>query len=799
MKISFNWLKEHVDCPIGPDELAEKLTMTGLEVETVTAVKLSLDDIVVGKVLSVEAHSGAERLSVCRVSDGRDEFTVVCGAKNVRKGVLAPFARVGVKIPQGTVITRAKLRGIVSEGMLCSERELELGEDSLGIMILPTGCVPGADLSEAIHLSDYVIDINVTPNRPDCLSIVGVAREVAALLKKPLKVRRCTVRESSERTSEHVHIRIESGELCPRYSARFIMGVKVGPSPFWLRNRLGLVGIRTVNNVVDATNLVLIEYGQPLHAFDFKKLDGGTVVVRTARSGERIVTIDGTEHELEEGMLVIADREKPVAIAGIMGGRDSEVSEGTGDILLESAYFEPTSIRRTSKKLNLISDSSYRFERSVDYNGIIPASDRAASLVAELTGGEVCEGIIDCTSDTRRPRDIVLRLPKMNAVLNTRMSRAGARVCLERLWMGVMDSGKEALRVTVPSYRVDLRREIDLIEEVARLKGYDKVRGIAPRGIVPGGRLGESALGRKKLGEVLCALGFSEAICLSFMGEAEMDQLMWPPDSPLRRAVRLKNPVSEEFSYLRTSMLPPIMRCMELNANRGNKDVMLFELGTVFLINASGAPRQEERLALAAMGRRGNPNWSSLPPEVEFFHLKGVLEALVSGTGGAISTKQSQPASCHPGRAATLFLDGKKWGWIGEINPRVAASYGIGTPLIFAEVNPAPLLSALVRDKSYEPLKKFPAVKRDIAIVARDELEADRIVRCVRGAVPEIIESVDIFDLYKGKPIPAWEKGLALSVKLRSDKGTLAEKDIARAMKKIHADLMNLGCRIREQ
>ncbi len=799
MKVSYNWLKDYIRCGLEPHELAERLSLAGLEVETVTPIKPNLNGIVVGKVLSVEEHPGANRLSACQVTDGRKKLRIVCGAKNVRAGQMVPLARVGTRLPNGKRLSAANIRGVMSEGMICSERELELGEDASGIMVLTVKCKPGTDFSEALQLNDCILDINITPNRPDCLSVIGVAREIAAILGKSVKLPRFSLKEIGETTRSELTVDIKDAKLCPRYSGRLIKDVKVGPAAFWLRNRLGMVGVRAVNNVVDITNYVLMECGQPLHAFDFKKVRDGKIIVRPARAGERIITIDGNEQELEGGMLVIADSRRAIALAGIMGGLDTEVSGETTEVLLESAYFQPQSIRRTSRKLGLESASSYRFERGVDYRGVVQASDRAAYLISLLAGGKVCKGVVDRRPIAQPSKKVVLRVPRLNSILNTCISRPRAKRFLERLNMQVRNKGREGLELIPPSYRVDLKEEIDLIEEIARLEGFDRIEAVAPKGIVSSESDYARLQAREMVGDSLCSLGFSEAICLSFMGASEMEGLMWREDSRLRNIVELRNPVSEEFSYLRTSMLPPLMRSLVLNASRGNQDVRLFEFGTVFQKSKDGKlPEERERLAVVAMGKLGRSNWCNSPPEADFYYLKGVLSALLTGSPDLISVEREEFDSFHHGRSAALLLNGKRWGRMGEIHPRITDSYGIRSTIIFAEVDTEMLFRALAKPSSYKQLPRFPSVRRDIAVVAEEGLPAGSIINCIYGAAPAIVDSVDVFDLYRGEQITDGKKGLALSIIMRSSKETLKEKNINQALEKIRDALRKLGCVVRE-
>ena len=797
MKVLYNWLREFVDAAPDPAELAERLTLGGLEVETLARLDPGPAGLIVGRILSVEPHPNADRLSVCRVSDGARELTVVCGAPNVRAGETAPLAVPGVKLPDGTVLGRAKLRGVASEGMLCSERELGFGEDAAGIMLLGSGAREGRPLTEALGLDDWLLDVNVTPNRPDCLSVVGIAREVSAICGLPLFVPAPRVEETGSPAAGRARVVVERADLCPRYTVRLIENVRPVLSPFRVRRRLGLSGVRAVNAVVDATNYVLLEYGQPLHAFDFAKIRGGRVTVRAARAGERIVTIDGKERELAAGMLLIADDAGPVAVAGVMGGAGSEVGPETSEILLESACFAPVSVRRTSRALDLASDSSYRFERGTDIDGTATAADRAAQLIAEFAGGKVCAGTVECRVPAAPRRAVSLRLGRVNAVLGGGVARGEAAEYLARLGIEAREGEGDRIEVVPPARRVDLRREIDLIEEIARLRGYDRIPEVPPSA-VDAAEPAARGLGRARAREALRALGFSEAVTLSFMGEAEMDRLMWAAGNPLRRAMRLTNAVSEELSLLRTSLLPSLMRCLGLNASRGNHDVRLFELGAVFSPTTSGgAPVETEKLALAATGLTAPANWHAPGAEADFFFLKGVVESLVEKCGPRLWAERVVRDGFHPGRTASLFLGDALWGCIGELHPRVAEAYGVRGRVIFAEVDAVTLYAALAAEARYRALPGCVAVRRDVAVVADEGLEAARLVACAREAAPRLVDSVTLFDVFTGAQIPAGKKGLAFAVRLRSPAGTLTEEEMSAAMERIRAALRGEGCEIR--
>jgi phenylalanyl-tRNA synthetase beta chain len=543
----------------------------------------------------------------------------------------------------------------------------------------------------------------------------------------------------------------------------------------------------------------MIERGQPLHAFDLAKIKGGKILVRPAAEKETIVTIDGVERVLDGSVLVIADEEKPVAIAGIMGGKESEVTENTREIVLESAYFYPPAVRRASKKLNLASESSYRFERDVDFTGVMAASTRAAALIGRLGRVNICKGPIDLKTRYVREKTLLFSLKRMNALLDTKIHARTAIRYLKRLHCRVNPAGVHSLRVAAPSYRVDIKREIDLIEEIARMYGYDKIHAVPPRAVCAVASGEQRVLGRHAVATALCSLGFSEAICLSFMGETEMDALLWPPQSEWRRAVRLVNPVSEEFAYLRSTLLPSLLRVLTLNVNRGVAGVRLFELGTVFSRSEKedAAPIENERIGLIATGPIGDKTWCSSPATVDFSYLKGVLEALTDGLDGRFQVKPAVLPGFHPGRTALLTISGTDAGYIGELHPQVTASKGIKGRVVFAEVDLGALIPLILGEKKFKAIPRFPAVDRDVALVVPEGIAAQEIVNTVEGAVPELIRKVRIFDLYRGEPIPDGSKGLAIAVRLQSDKGTLTEPRIAAAMENIKSALVSVGCTIR--
>ncbi|MBN1546400.1 MAG: phenylalanine--tRNA ligase subunit beta, partial [Syntrophaceae bacterium] len=658
MQVSIKWLKDYIDLALTPDELAAKLTMAGLEVEAIERKKPAFTGVVVAKILSLSPHPNADKLSLCRISTGEAEFPVVCGASNIKVGDVVPLAKVGATIPGGYTIKHSTIRGEVSEGMLCSEEELEIGGDNTGIMILPPDLPLGLELSKALDLDDTVMDIGITPNRSDCLSIIGMAREIAALTGSTVKYPDITFNETTEDIDGITSVTIEDPDLCPRYTARILKDVKIGPSPFWMRQRLEAVGLRSINNVVDVTNFVMMEFGQPLHAFDFRFLEEGRIVVRRSHAGEPFVSLDEKERILRPDTLMICDGKKPVAIAGIMGGLNSEVKDDTAMVLLESAYFQPSSIRKSARWLGMGTDAAFRFERGIDPEGVVRALNRAAQLIAETAGAVVCKGIIDAYPNrVAVPESIPLRIQRVNDVLGANLDEGQIVESLRLLGMSVNKTDQIGFySVNPPSYRVDIYREIDLVEEVARLIGYDRIELKLPQISVKPLEKEKKQVLIEKIRQILNGCGFSEAIHYSFITPKSCDVLNISAEDERARMLKIANPLTDDQAIMRTTLVYSLLDTMRTNANNGCYNLKLFETGKIFIDNGQGElPTEKERLGVLLTGVAYDDFWHLKESGADFYSLKGVVEDLIAGlrlTGVTYDAAKIEPF-LHPGRSCS--------------------------------------------------------------------------------------------------------------------------------------------------
>ena len=777
MRLSINWLKDFVDLTVAPAALADRLTLAGLEVEALEDVTPDFSGVVVGRVTRVEPHPQADRLRLAEVEDGRATHRVVCGAPNLTAGRLYPFAPLGAVVSGGHKIKAAKLRGVASEGMLLAEDELGLSPDHAGLMEIPQDLTLGQDLAQALNLADVVLEVAVTPNRPDCLSVLGLAREVAALLHQPLRHPEVIVAEVAEPAHPLAKVTILDPLGCPRYAARLLLDLTVGPSPFWLRRRLQLAGLRAINNLVDVTNYVLLEFGQPLHAFDFQELQGGEIVVRRPHQGEnRFITLDDQERSLTPETLLICDGEKPVALAGVMGGLFSEVTEATRQVLIESAYFDPGTIRRTSKRLGLSTEASYRFERGVDPEGTIHALERAAQLMAQVGGGRVLAGRLDVyPNPIYRPR-VQLRASRANAVLGTDLSQEEMHQFLHRLHLPTVERDADTLEVQVPPFRGDLEREIDLIEEVARLAGYEQIPVTLPRGNLATRRPGPEAQLKDEARHLLLGQGFFEAINYSFLSE----KLQGLPGEA-GESLRLANPLSEEQALMRTSLLPGLLDSLRRNHLKQQQDVRLFELSKIFL-PAAGAdlPREEEWLTGVLSGSREENSWLATKAPLDFFDLKGVVETLlekllipeVSFRGGGLPPYLKQ--------GARVYSRDRELGVLGKIAPQVSENLDLDGPLWAFQLNFETLAAAAQPFPLFTPLPRYPAVYRDIALIVPEEVPESRVAQELyfHGA-PWLVEA-RLFDVYAGAPIEAGKRSLAFRLSYRDPDKTLTDAAVNR-------------------
>jgi phenylalanyl-tRNA synthetase beta chain len=777
MNVTLNWLKAYIDFEFSPSELADRLTMLGVEVESVKHLGTELEGVIVGSVTSIRPHPNADKLVLCQVDTGEtEELQIVCGAPNAREGMLAPVATIGATLPVGLTIKRAKLRGETSQGMLCSEKELGLSDDAAGLMELSTDIPLGTPLSEALGLDDVVFELEITPNRPDCLSLIGVAREIRAETGNPLKLPTVDLQESGINIRDLTSVTIGAPDLCPRYAARVIQGVKVAESPAWLRQRLESVGIGVINNIVDVTNFVLMEYGQPLHAFDYHKLAENRIVVRRARDNEQITTLDEVARELTSDMLVIADAEKPVALAGIMGGYDSEITETTCDVLLESAYFNPLSIRATAKALGISTEASYRFERGADPGAVLAALDRAAQLIAELAGGTICDGIVDVYPGQQSLTEIQLRPERVNFVLGTTIETAEMVQILDRLGFDV-DTTEEVYQVVVPTFRSDVTREIDLIEEIARVYGYDNIPTTLPKGDIPVPAPTPKTEARRRIKHFLLAAGMMEAVNYSFCDPNCFDKIRLNADDPLRNTLQLRNPLSPEMSVLRTTLTPGLLENAQHNRNHQIDTIALFEIGGVFVHD--GEEKEPERVTGVLAGQIGEGVYSDPYRHPDFFDIKGLVEGMLEVCGVVDWTLQKTDApTFHPGRNAEVLLGDRQIGFFGEVHPEVLENYDLPYKAYLFEFDLEGLADAATFAKRFEPISIYPKVARDLAIVVDKETLSDMPTELIYTTGGDAVDSVRLFDVYEGEQVPEGKKSLAYTITYHSATETLTDKAV---------------------
>jgi phenylalanyl-tRNA synthetase beta chain len=812
MKVTLNWLKQYVDFNWSPEELTERLTMLGLEVEGVQKISGAFDGIVVAQVVSRDKHPNADKLSVCRVNDGNGERQIVCGAQNFKAGDKVPLILPGASLPpkpgekEPFTIKVGKIRGVESHGMLCSHEELGLDPEAIGhkkedgLLILREDAKVGQPFGEYLGRSgsDVVYDLEVTPNRPDLNSVIGIAREIAAVTGNALKVPSVKIQDSScgtpaletsnlkLETSSLVSIRIEDAELCPRYTARVIKGVKVGPSPAWLRDTLEKVGIRSISNVVDVTNYVMLETGQPLHAFDYhliaKGADGKpTIVVRRAAAGEKFKTLDNQERTLTNEMLLIADETKGIALAGVMGGANTEINNSTVDVLIESAYFAPVNIRRTSKLLGLRSDASYRFERGADVGICDWASQRAAQLILETAGGQLAEGVVDVQPKAKEEKQITLHFAKSKDLLGIGISHADQVGYLNKLGLKTVAQQPGECTFSLPSWRVDLKREVDLIEEVGRLFGIDKIPSTPPRGA-----LGANAFDAvyDQIGEVrriLAGLGLNEAQGQTLIANAECRMKN-------EELVALANPLSSDMDVLRPSLLPGLIHSLRHNVSRKNYDVALFEVGRVFT-NVNGQTKENRSVAIAITGHRAVRFWSGDERDAKFdaYDLKGLVEEMLEqfGLRGIAFGKRAESTALFL-ESAAVTLGGKlPLGELGQLLPTLAKKYDLRDAVFLAEFNLDLLLSKRNPAKSFKVLPQFPSSRRDVAMLVPEATTHEAVLQTVKQAKAANLETVELFDVFRGKGIPDGQKSLAYAFTYRANDKTLTDADVNTAHAKV--------------
>jgi phenylalanyl-tRNA synthetase beta chain len=801
MLVLYSWLKDYIDFNLSPGELAEQLTITGTRVERVEPVDLGLDKILVGKINTILPHPNADNLVVCQVDMGTEVLQIVCGAKNMKVGDKVPVALVGARLPNNMEIKAARIRGTVSNGMLCSEAELGLGEDASGLMILDPEAQTGEKLQTALNLADAILELEITPNRPDCLSIIGIAREVGAILDKKKRKPGVSVSESEPSVSQVTSVEIKDAELCPRYVARVIRGIRVGASPVWMQHRLKAVGFRPINNIVDVTNYVTVETGQPLHAFDFEHLEEKRIVVRRAERGEEIVTLDGVERQLGPEMLVIADGKNPVALAGVMGGAYSEVSDETISVLLESANFNPVSISRTSRQLGLSSEASIRFERGVDPNGSLFAADRAIELMQRLAGGEVLKGAIDVYPKIIEPRKIWFRPARANAVLGTGLSVEEMIEITKRLELSCdLRPATGDFDVTVPTFRPDLEREIDLVEEVARIHGFHRISSTLPSSRARIGGLNRAQKIARLVRDILAHAGLWEAITYSFVSPAHFERLRLSTDDELARAVHIKNPLSPEQSIMRTTLIPGLLAALAYNISHDIYDVQLYEMGRVFHRREGQAlPDESVVISGALTGAWRSRLWYEKAMPIDFYDVKGAIEALLSHLGiDDWKLRSTEDPMLHPYRAADLLISSEAAGFFGELHPEVQQAYELPKKTYVFELTEEALVKNAKLERFYREIPKFPGIPLDLAVIVDESVPTERVQQVISREGGTLLKKADVFDVYYGEQIPPGKKSLAYSLLYQAEDRTLTDAEVKEIQQRIVSKLMEeLGAEIR--
>lgn len=781
MIVSLKWMRDYVDISLPVEELANRLTMVGLEVEGVHQISPVSKYLVAARLKSVEPHPQADQLRLCIVADNCKEYRVVCGAPNLEVGSMVVLALPGAELAGGLVLRETTIRGQVSQGMLCSQMELGLGTDGHGIWVLPESTPVGLPIAEFLGKDDVTLELGITPNRGDCLSIVGVAREVAAICDTRLRYPQLAVAEAGPDIRSLSSVIIDDPVGCPRYAARLVQGVKITTSPDWLRERVEAVGIRSINNIVDVTNFIMMELGQPLHAFDFDRLREHRIVVRRARRGERFSTLDGVERELFDDTLMICDGGGPVAIAGIMGGLDSEITEGTGRVLIEAAYFQPQSIRRSCKKLGLRTESSFRFERGVDPEGLIRSLDRAAQLMMEVGGGDIAGGRLDVYPDPVNRPVLQLRVERTNRFLGTRLTAGEMANVLRRIEMQVAELDSDRLEVVPPPFRPDVTREVDLAEEVVRLVGYDKVPVTAPVATTEAASFDPHLRARRELKYSLQGAGFMEVLTYSFISDDLIEKLRLSEGDRGPAPVRLLNPLSEEQAVMRTSLLPGLLQTARFNFDRGNDDLRIFELSKVFL-SRPGAILPEERhhlVGLMAGARRPGLLYGD-HAVVDFSDIKGVTELILNFfylVDCSFSPEQL-PSYFDQSMAAAIVGNGCRLGTLGRVAPEVEEAFDLKKPAYIFEFDFDDLFAARSARPLFRPLPKFPSVVRDMAIVVDEDVTVQEPLDYILSRREPLLEQVEVFDIFKSRQLGEDKRSIGYRLVYRSDSRNLTDEEV---------------------
>ena len=786
MNLSRKWLSEFVTVEANDKEFAEAMTLSGSKVETTEEQGAEISRVVVGRVAEIKRHENSDHMWVCQVEVGEDApIQIVTGAQNVKQGDLVPVALHKSTLPGGVKIEKGKLRGEVSNGMLCSFKELGLEQRDFpaayedGIWILSddpelTGLTVGQDIRTAVGLDDHVVEFEITPNRPDCLSVIGLAREAAATFDTELRLHEPVVKGGAQGVlCDLLDVETPDPELCPRYTARMVRNVKIAPSPKWMRERLRAMGVRPINNIVDITNYVMLEYGQPMHAFDYRYVKGGKIIVRRAADGEELTTLDGNVRKLTHNMLVIADDTRAVGLAGIMGGENSEIVDDTVDVVFESANFDGTCIRKAALALGMRTEASAKFEKGLDPLNTLPAVNRACELVEMLGAGEVVDGVIDILNHVPQPTVLTLEPEKINALLGTDVAADEMVRILRKL-----DFQVDGDQVTVPSWRGDVQRMADLAEEVARFYGYNNIPTTLMRGQTTLGGYSEQEKLERQLGAMCRSLGYDEIITYSFISPTCYDKIRWNLDDPRRQSFKILNPLGEDTSIMRTTTLPSMLEILTRNYNYRNKSARLYEVGRIYLPGGDDGLAVENKVL--SMGAYGE--------DMDFFTLKGAVEAILKDIRATDITfeKPCTPnPSYHPGRCADVYVGSRRVGVLGQIHPLVAQNYGVDAELYCAELDFTQLLCSRGPDPEYVPLPKFPSVARDIAVVCDEAVTVGALEACIRKGAKGLLKEVTLFDIYRGKGVAEGKKSVAFSLVLRADDRSLTSEEADADVKSI--------------
>lgn len=783
MIINTKWLEKYTEIPFSPEEMEERLTFLGLE----TSIRKNpIDDVkgvIIAKVLEVSRHPNADLLSVCRVYIGNKELEIVCGAPNVAKGQKVPLALLGTTLPNGITLKPTKIRGVQSEGMICAEDELGISEDHTGIMVLDDDAPIGMEFSDYLNQAGKSFDVDLTPNRPDCASHLGIAREITLLTGKELHIPEIRFQESEEAVEKYINVEIQNPVACPRYTARVIRYVKVGPSPKWLVSALKSIGLRSINNVVDASNFVLMETGHPLHTFDYKNIHGQKIIVRNAMEGEVVQTLDGLERKLSENILLICDARRPIAVAGIMGLANSEIELETTDVLIESAYFDPGTIRKGSKFLGLQTDASYRFERGTDPDGVIYALNRLTDLIVEVAGGKVCQGIIDQYSNRISTTDVRVRFQRIYNLIGIEINRIWVRDLFRKLGATILKEDADGLTLISPSYRPDLTREVDYIEEVVRVYGMSQVPSAKRLQIQPSVDVDENYDLVERLRSMLCSYGYDEVYNNSLVSE-RMAQFGFSSVRP----VKIQNPLSQDMAFLRTSLIPGMIQTAKRNFNRKNMNLHLFELGFIQIDDPTSETHASEyqKFALLVTGEAEEKHWAYPSIKSDVFNLKGVVEDLSRRHG--ISTLIFELSENEYFRhLIKASIDGKEWCYMGQLDPKyLLTEWDIDIPLFVLEADVKVLIEASNINPKYEDIPVFPSIERDISIWVPEQLSAGEAKEKIRQRGGKYLKQIRFYDLYNGKSVDKWQKSFTFNLVFQANDRTLKDEEVDQAMAGIY-------------